>query len=259
MAFNLTKYAVGIIGKFKSTSLANSYIFSPNTQNIPSSSGKCFSSQVTKNLMEFFDSEENWTKGEVKVGRSWKKEELRIKSNEDLHKLWYVLLKEKNMLLTMEHEYKQCYESFPSPERIDKVKESMFNLEDVVRERNKAYWLLETGQTGERPGKVVNNQLGLRYFYKMNEHIIPKASNNKWWKNRKFGFNNKECDRFLSFYREKIFLEKRKARNRDKNHVLGLLKRFPDMDINVLKEQYPHLNIDGLRMSRKSDPHLVPS
>lgn len=259
MAFNFTKCAIAIIRKVKSSSLVNSNLLSANIQNINSSSGKCFSSQVTKNLMEFFDSEENWSKSEVKVGRSWKKEELRIKSNEDLHRLWYVLLKEKNMLLTMEHEYKQQYEAFPSPERIDKVKESMINLEDVVRERNKAYWLLETGQTGERPGKVVHNQLGLRYFYKMSEHILPKDYNKGWWKKRKLWYNYKECERFLSLYREKLFLEKRKARIRDKNHVLGLLKRFPDMDTSVLKEQYPHLNIDRLMLNRKADPHLVPS
>lgn len=41
-------------------------------------------------LMEFFDDPNNWGKKEVKVGRSWRKEELRLKSSEDLHKLWYV-------------------------------------------------------------------------------------------------------------------------------------------------------------------------
>jgi len=33
----------------------------------------------------------------------------------------FVLLKERNMLLTMEYECKTNYELFPNPERIDKV------------------------------------------------------------------------------------------------------------------------------------------
>lgn len=33
----------------------------------------------------------------------------------------FVLLKERNMLLTMEHECKANFELFPNPERIDKV------------------------------------------------------------------------------------------------------------------------------------------
>lgn len=116
--------------------------------------------------MDFFDTKENWGATEVRCGRSWRLEELRIKSNPDLHKLWYVLLKEKNMLLTMEHECEQKHELFPSPERIDKVQESMNNIETVVRERNKAYHLLETGRDGERPARIETNRIGMQFFYR---------------------------------------------------------------------------------------------
>ena len=40
------------------------------------------------------------------------------------------------------------------------VKESMENLENVVKERNRAYWLLETGEDGERPGAIETDNLG---------------------------------------------------------------------------------------------------
>lgn len=70
------------------------------------------------------------------------------------------------MLLTMEHEAKEKLEIFPNPERLDKVDESMENLEAVVRERNVAYHKLETGETGERPGKLVTGALGLRFYYR---------------------------------------------------------------------------------------------
>lgn len=42
----------------------------------------------------------------------------------------------------------------------------MNNIEVVVRERNKAYHLLETGTDGERPARVEANILGMRYLYR---------------------------------------------------------------------------------------------
>lgn len=38
----------------------------------------------------------------------------------------YVLLKERNRLLTMEEEYRHQHELFPNPERIDKVKKTIY-------------------------------------------------------------------------------------------------------------------------------------
>lgn len=81
-----------------------------------------------------------------------------------MFKFRYVLLKERNMLMTMEEVCKDESKIFPNPERLDKVKDSMNNLESIVRERNRAYHMLETGETGERPGKLVYNCLGKIYI-----------------------------------------------------------------------------------------------
>ncbi|XP_076249140.1 mitochondrial ribosomal protein L47 [Calliopsis andreniformis] len=208
-------------------------------------------------LMEFFDDPTNWGKDVVKVGRSWRKEELRLKSNEDLHKLWFVLLKERNMLLTMEEAYKKQYEYFPNPERLDKVEDSMSNLENVVRERNKAYYMLETGTTGERPAKLTYNALGLRFFYRMRQYNIPKFMNNRWHKRHMFGYNGYAVRKFLRLYREKLWNQKRRARNRAKNRVVKLMRMFPNMDLEAVKKQYPSVNIEKVKDLKFATGHFV--
>lgn len=53
----------------------------------------------------------------------------------------------------------------------------MQNLETVVRERNKAYHLLEVGETGERSGAEEENFLGLMEYRQFDEHTVPKYEN----------------------------------------------------------------------------------
>jgi hypothetical protein len=65
---------------------------------------------------------------DVKVaGRSWKAEELRQKSWEDLHQLWYVCLKEKNMLLSQKQILTSQNMRMPNPERFPKVNFGVWN------------------------------------------------------------------------------------------------------------------------------------
>ncbi|KAH8418485.1 hypothetical protein KR009_005228 [Drosophila setifemur] len=212
-----------------------------------------------QDLMEFFDDKKHWSEIEVKVGRAWRTDELRIKSNKELHQLWFVLLKERNMLLTMEHECNDKMEIFPSPERIDKVKISMENLETVVRERNKAYHLLETGETGERPRRPVKNAFGLQVNYKTCEHVLPPFMNLKWIKSRNIGFGGRAVNRFLLKYREQLYNAKRMAKNRSRNEVVMILRRNPDFDLEVLRRKFPDVNIEKLRNEDKARGHYVPN
>lgn len=55
------------------------------------------------------------------TGRAWRASELRIKSTEDLHKLWYVLVKELNLLRTEKTWCDRARLVFRNPERILKV------------------------------------------------------------------------------------------------------------------------------------------
>ncbi|XP_069945089.1 large ribosomal subunit protein uL29m isoform X2 [Cherax quadricarinatus] len=162
----------------------------------------------------------------------------------------YVLLKEKNMLLTMEHAAQEENRLFPNPERIDKVEESMKNLEDVVKERNRAYWLLETGETGERPSSLIEDELGREVHKMFDEHPVPmdhesEDTISKW----------QDVRNFQRLMKEKEFLEKRRALRRVRSHVCKLLRRFPDVDMEKLQQQYPEVDVQALRKRKDSRGH----
>lgn len=209
--------------------------------------------------MQFFDEKKNWNENEVKHGRSWLLPELRIKSSSDLHKIWYVLLKERNMLKTMEEEHKNAWKFWASPERLDKVDESMQNIETVVKERNRAYYELETGTKFESvPSRRLYNELGLKAYTQLTEHAIPLHMNKQWQEENPRKFFGFAARKFLRKYYEKLYIEKKKAKTRDKNHVKKLLSRFPDLDRTMLAEKYPNINFKLMEYKDKVRGHYVP-
>lgn len=55
------------------------------------------------------------------MGRAWSANELRLKSFDDLHKLWFVILKELNLLATQKAETARVGQRFFGQSRVRKV------------------------------------------------------------------------------------------------------------------------------------------
>ncbi|KAL4250050.1 Large ribosomal subunit protein uL29m [Abortiporus biennis] len=78
----------------------------------------------------------------VESGRSWTAAELRRKSFKDLHTLWYVLLREKNLLATQREEARRAtidVSLTPYYPRYHKVRKSMARIKYIINERRLAY------------------------------------------------------------------------------------------------------------------------
>ncbi|SAM08143.1 hypothetical protein [Absidia glauca] len=78
----------------------------------------------------------------LNASRAWKASELRLKSFDDLHKLWYVLLKERNLLATQREEAKRLKVHrlvWTNAGRVKKCQKSMARIKFVLNERQRAY------------------------------------------------------------------------------------------------------------------------
>ncbi len=68
-------------------------------------------------------------------GRAWSCNELRLKGFEDLHKLWFVLLKETNLLATQKSEAARLGQRWFGNSRVHKCRLSMARIKTVLTER----------------------------------------------------------------------------------------------------------------------------
>lgn len=93
---------------------------------------------AVRGFEEFYDV----TKGPndvVASGRAWTVSDLRRKDFDDLHKLWWVLYKERNLLLTLKEKVRRTQRPYTAAEeaRYTKVKRSMAAIKHVMSERRK--------------------------------------------------------------------------------------------------------------------------
>jgi large subunit ribosomal protein L47 len=96
------------------------------------------SARANAGIRGFIDAGEG--AGVSQTGRAWRTHELRLKSYDDLHRLWFVLLRERNVLLT---EKEWCRSNgrhwLRGESNLYKVKRSMARLKGVVGERTRVY------------------------------------------------------------------------------------------------------------------------
>ncbi|XP_037586497.1 39S ribosomal protein L47, mitochondrial isoform X3 [Cebus imitator] len=131
------------------------------------------------------------------------------------------------MLLTLEQEAKRQILPMPSPERLEKVVESMDALDTVVQEREDAIRLLQTGQERARPGAWRRDIFGRVIWHKFKPWPIPWHLNKRY--NRKRFFAMPYVDRFLRLEREKRARIKARKENLEKKKSKILLKKFPHL------------------------------
>ena len=99
------------------------------------------SSSIPLRGLEEFQSLSKPRRGAEKVttGGEWTAALLRTKSSDDIQKLWFVLLKERNALLSERAESRAKGALMKNPERRTKVKKSMARIKFILHERSLVY------------------------------------------------------------------------------------------------------------------------
>jgi len=93
---------------------------------------------------EEFTDRKDKPEDQVMTGRAWTVADLRRKSFDDLHKLWYVLYKERNLILSEKEKIRRSLRPVTRMEenRYVKVKKSMAAVKTTLSERKRIETLL---------------------------------------------------------------------------------------------------------------------
>ncbi|RKO88740.1 mitochondrial 39-S ribosomal protein L47 (MRP-L47)-domain-containing protein, partial [Blyttiomyces helicus] len=75
---------------------------------------------IRRGLEDFFEKEGAWVwdSKAIPTGRHWNAAELRNKSFDELHKLWWVCIKEQNKLYSQKEEARRLVANFPHRDRL---------------------------------------------------------------------------------------------------------------------------------------------
>lgn len=121
------------------SSSRQSHIHTPYHSDISSlsPSHQYHTTRQTHGLDEFFTNQQAGV-----VGRAWGVHECRLKSSSELHKLWFVCVKERNMLYTYKHITERYKIELQNSDRFSKVKNTMRSIKVVLGERRHQYKLL---------------------------------------------------------------------------------------------------------------------
>ncbi|KAJ3145896.1 39S ribosomal protein L47, mitochondrial [Geranomyces variabilis] len=98
---------------------------------------------LRRGLEDFFEESLgrwSWNEEEVPTGRAWLAAELRTKSFEDLHCLWWTCIKEQNRLYSQKEESRRFNIFFPHRQRLNECKLTMKRIKLVLWERRIAWF-----------------------------------------------------------------------------------------------------------------------
>ena len=162
------------------------------------------------------------------------------------------------MLLTMEHEYRNQNVRMPNEERLDKVDESMERLEEVVRERNQAFWELEVGTDGEPQRQIIPGPFGLDEGYLQKEHRLPQEINERWKAHMNYRYRTNLGLEVRTFYRKYMEQQHKKLMGqkfRQLRKAAKTIRRFPKTDPEALEEKFPMVTYGEVKRYYQSKGH----